>query len=177
MVLDIANTGVARGKIYLAKQKGLPIPLGWAINLAGEPTTNPTEAIDGLILPMAQHKGYAIAMMMDVLSGVLTGSAFGANVHGPYQFDKRSSCGHLMIALNIAAFQPLAEFNARMEKLIDEIKSVPLAKGYDEIFYPGELEARSEQRNRRDGVHLPDDTLDDLRKVAKETGLESRLPF
>ena len=177
MVLDIANTGVARGKIYLAKQKGLPIPLGWAINLAGEPTTNPTEAIDGLILPMAQHKGYAIAMMMDVLSGVLTGSAFGGNVQGPYQFDKRSGCGQLMIALNIAAFQPLAEFNARMEKLIEEIKSVPLAQGHDEIFYPGELEARSEQRNRRDGIHLPDDTLDDLRKVARETGLESKLPF
>jgi len=61
--------------------------------------------------------------------------------------------------------------------LIEEIKSVPLAKGYDEVFYPGELEARSDQRNRREGLHLPDDTLDDLRKVAKENGLESRLPF
>ena len=77
MVLDIANTGVARGKIYLAKQKGLPIPLGWAIDAMGEPTTDPQQAIDGIILPMAEHKGYAIAMMMDVLSGVLTGSSFG----------------------------------------------------------------------------------------------------
>ena len=176
-VVDMAATGVARGKIYLARNQHLPIPLGWALNQAGEPTTDPQEAIDGIILPMAEHKGYAIAAMVDMLSGVLTGSGFLSAVHSPYHTAEHSHCGHLMIALNIAAFQPLAEFNARMEKLIDEIKSVPLAKGYDEIFYPGELEARSEQRNRRDGVHLPDDTLDDLRKVAKETGLESRLPF
>src|ERR1700676_3426150 len=96
MVLDIANTGVARGKVYLAKQKGLPIPLGWAINAAGEPTTDPAQAIDGIILPMAAHKGYAIAMMMDVLSGVLTGSEFGSRVKGPYQFERRSGCGQLM---------------------------------------------------------------------------------
>src|SRR5579871_2337082 len=94
MVLDIANTGVARGKIYLARQKGLPIPEGWAINAAGAPTTDPAEAIDGIILPMAQHKGYAIAVVMDMLSGVLTGSAFGSAVHGPYQEEHRSGAGH-----------------------------------------------------------------------------------
>ena len=83
MALDIANTGVARGKVYLARQKGLPIPLGWAINAEGEPTTDPVEALAGIILPMAEHKGYAIATMMDVLSGVLTGSKFGAGRGGP----------------------------------------------------------------------------------------------
>ena len=83
MVLDIANTGVARGKIYLAKQKGLPIPEGWAISAAGAPTIDPAEAIDGIILPMAQHKGYAIALMMDMLSSVLTGSGSAAMWRGP----------------------------------------------------------------------------------------------
>ncbi len=177
MVLDIANTGVARGKIYLAKQKGLPIPLGWAINAAGEPTTDAAEAIDGIILPMAGHKGYGIAMMMDVMSGVLTGSAFGGKVKGPYQFDRRSGCGQLMFALNISAFQSLDEFNSRMEELIQETKSVPLAKGCEEIFYPGELEARSEKENRSRGIQLPYDTLEDLKAMAKTTGLQSLLPF
>jgi LDH2 family malate/lactate/ureidoglycolate dehydrogenase len=177
MVLDIANTGVARGKIYLAKQKGLPIPLGWAINAAGEPTSDATEALDGIILPMAAHKGYGIAMMMDVLSGVLTGSAFGRRVKGPYQFDQRSGCGHLMIALDISAFQPLDDFVARMEELIQETKAVPLADGFEEIFYPGELEARNEQENRKRGLCLPDDTLADLRAVAQSHGLQSSLPF
>jgi LDH2 family malate/lactate/ureidoglycolate dehydrogenase len=177
MMLDIANTGVARGKIYLAKQKGLPIPLGWAINAMGEPTTNPQEAIDGVILPMAEHKGYAIAMMMDVLSGVLTGSNFGSAVSGPHQCDKRSGCGHLMIALDIEAFQPLETFNERMEQLIRETKAVPLAKHFDEVFYPGELEARSEKRNRDEGLRLPQDTLEELHNMAESVGLVSELPF
>jgi LDH2 family malate/lactate/ureidoglycolate dehydrogenase len=176
-VVDMAATGVARGKIYLARNKGLPIPLGWAINAAGEPTTDPQEAIDGIILPMAEHKGYAIAAMVDVLSGVLTGSGFLSAVHSPYKTAEKSNCGHLMIALDIGAFQPLAEFNARMERFADEIKAVPTAKGFDEVFYPGEIEARNDARNRQEGLELPEDTLADLRRVAKETGLEAKLPF
>src|SRR5512146_2430677 len=124
LVVDMANTGVARGKIYLARNRRLPIPLGWAINAAGEPTTDPQEAIDGIILPMAEHKGYAIAVMVDMLSGVLTGSGFLSAVHSPYKTAEKSNCGHLMIALDIEAFQPLAQFNARMEQYISELKSV-----------------------------------------------------
>ena len=176
-VVDMANTGVARGKIYLARNKRLPIPLGWAINSAGEPTTDPQEAIDGIILPMAEHKGYAIAAMVDVLSGVLTGSGFLSTVHSPYKTAEKSNCGHLMIAMNVAAFQPLAEFNKRMERFIAEIKSVPLAKGYDEVFYPGEIEAGNDARNRKEGLLFPEDTLADLRRIARETGLESKLPL
>jgi LDH2 family malate/lactate/ureidoglycolate dehydrogenase len=177
MVLDIANTGVARGKIYLAKQKGQSIPEGWAINAAGAPTTDPSEAIDGIILPMAQHKGYAIALMMDMLSGVLTGSGFGLEIAGPYQAERRSRAGQLMIALNIEAMQPLTEFNARMDELISQIKSVPLAQGFPEVFYPGEIEARNDVKNRKEGLLLPDDTLADLKKVASEYGLQTHLPF
>ncbi len=174
-VVDMANTGVARGKIYLARQKRQPIPLGWAINAAGAPTTDPQEAIDGIILPMAEHKGYAIAAMVDVLSGVLTGSGFLSQVHSPYKTAEKSNCGHLMIALNIEAFQPLAQFNARMKDWIAEVKSVPLAQGCDEVFYPGEMEAKNDARNRREGLLFPDDTLSDLQRIARETRLEPLL--
>jgi LDH2 family malate/lactate/ureidoglycolate dehydrogenase len=176
-VVDMANTGVARGKIYLARNKRTPIPLGWAINSAGEPTTDPQEAIDGIILPMAEHKGYAIAAMVDMLSGVLTGSGFLSAVHSPYKTAEKSNCGHLMIALNIEAFQPLAEFNTRMETFITEIKAVPLAAGVEEVFYPGEIEARNDARNRKEGIQFPEDTLADLKRIARETGLEAKLPF
>lgn len=172
MVLDIANTGVARGKIYLARNKGEQIPEGWAIDSDGAPTTDPTAAIDGVILPMAGHKGYAIATVMDMLSGVLSGSSFGARVGGPYQTDRKSGAGQMMIVLDIAKFQPLAEFGARMEALIAELKSVPLAKGHSEIFYPGEIEARNEAKHLKEGITLPDDTLADLKKVADETGVK-----
>jgi LDH2 family malate/lactate/ureidoglycolate dehydrogenase len=177
LIMDMANTGVARGKIYLARQKREPIPLGWAINAAGEPTTDPQAAIDGIILPMAEHKGYAIAVIVDVLSGVLTGSGFLSAVHSPYKTAEKSNCGHLIIALNIEAFQPLAQFNARMEQYVSELKSVPLAKGTNEVFYPGEMEAANDVRNRREGLLLPADTLVSLSKIARETGLVSQLPF
>jgi LDH2 family malate/lactate/ureidoglycolate dehydrogenase len=176
-VVDMAATGVARGKIYLARNKNLPIPLGWAINAKGEPTTDPQEAIDGIILPMAEHKGYAMAAMVDMLSGVLTGSGFLSSVHSPYKTAEKSNCGHLMIALDIERFQPLAEFNRRMEAFADEIKAVPTAKGFDEVFYPGELEANNEKKNQRDGIQFPDDTLADLKRIATEMGLQAQLPF
>ena len=95
---------------------------------------------NGLILPMAEPKGYAIVMMMmmmRVVSGVLTGSSFAGAVNGPYQFDKRSGCGHLMIAMNIEAFQPLDLFNEGMEQLIEETNAIHLAQGFHEVFYPG----------------------------------------
>ncbi|MGH8664236.1 MAG: Ldh family oxidoreductase, partial [Burkholderiales bacterium] len=177
LVMDMANTGVARGKIYLARNKRLPIPLGWAINAAGEPTTDPQEAIDGIILPMAEHKGYAIAVIVDLLSGVLTGSGFLSAVHSPYKTAEKSNCGHFMIAIDIKVLQPLAEFHARMEAFIAEIKSVPLAQGCDEIFYPGEMEARNDLRNRAEGLQLAADTVADLRRIAAETALQSKLPL
>ena len=176
-LMDMANTGVARGKIYLAHNKRQPIPEGWAIDKDGAPTTDPQAAIEGIVLPMAGHKGYAIAMMVDVLSGVLTGSGFLSDVHSPYKTAEKSNCGHFMIAVNIEALQPLAQFNARMEQYIAELKSVPLAKGHDEVFYPGEIEANNDIANRRDGLVLPADTLENLASIARDSGLTGLLPF
>jgi LDH2 family malate/lactate/ureidoglycolate dehydrogenase len=176
-VVDMANTGVARGKIYLARNKRQKIPLGWAIDADGAPTTDPQAAIDGIILPMAEHKGYAIAAMVDMMSGVLTGSGFLSAVHSPYKTAEKSNCGHFMLAINIEAMQPLAQFHARMEQFIAEIKAVPLAQGFDEVFYPGEMEARNNTRNRSQGIQYPDDTIADLRRIAAETGLQGLLPI
>ena len=176
MVLDIANTNVARGKIYLAKQRGESIPEGWALGTDGQPTRDPEEAINGILLPMAGHKGYAISVIMDMLSGVLTGSGFGAQVYGPYQFERRSNAGHLMIVLDISAFQTLEEFERRIEMQIIELKSAPLAENAEAIFYPGEIEAQNDLDNRRDGLALPDVTVVDLRKLAAELDLTALLP-
>src|SRR5690606_36606569 len=105
---------------------------------------------NGIILPMAAHKGYGVAVMMDVLTGVLTGSAFGSGVVGPYEPEKRSGAGQMMLALNIEAFMPAAQFQSRMEALIAELKNTPMADGAKGIFYPGELEALSEETGRRE---------------------------
>ena len=173
MVLDIANTAVARGKIYHARQAGIAIPDNWAMNAKGERTTDPLEGIAGILLPMAGHKGYGIALMMDVLSGVLTGSEFGTAVVGPYVAGKRSGCGHLCIALDVETFQPLDQFFDGMDRLVAQLRSVPTAAGYDAIYYPGELEARSERKRLVDGIDLPHDTAAELRVLATESRVDA----
>jgi LDH2 family malate/lactate/ureidoglycolate dehydrogenase len=170
-VMDIANGNAARGKIYAARERGATIPEGWALDAEGRPTTDPAAAIDGVILPMGGHKGYAISFMMDVLSGVLTGSSFATGVSGPQQAERRSGCGHLVLAIDVAAVADPGTFAERMERLIAEMKAVPLATGFEEIFFPGELEDRSRARLEREGIELPDATVEALERLASETGV------
>ena len=173
VAVDIANTAVARGKIYLARNRGEPIPQTWALTADGAPTTDPAEGVLGVILPMAGHKGYAIAFLMDVLSGALTGSAVGTGVGGPYEAERPSGCGHLFLALDVAAFGgDRAGYEARVRRLVDEVKSVPLAQGFDEVFYPGEVEDRAEAANlAAGGIVLAEQSLSDLRALGVETGV------
>jgi LDH2 family malate/lactate/ureidoglycolate dehydrogenase len=175
VVMDIANGHVARGKIYVAQQRGTSIPEGWAIDADGRATTDPAAALAGVLLPMAAHKGYAISFVMDMLSGVLTGSSFGASVVGPQKADQRSGAGHLAMAFDISRFMPPTEFEERMEQLIGEMKSVPLAEGFDEILVPGEIEMRSAERADRLGVEVPDKTREELTAVAEALSVPS--PF
>lgn len=171
VALDIANTAVARGKIYLARHEGRTIPDTWALTADGARTTDPSEAIAGMILPMAGHKGYGISFMMDVLSGALTGSEVGSGVHGPYEADKPSGAGHLFIAVDIASAGSPDDFQRRVGDLVAEVKGVPLAEGFDEVFYPGELEDRAAEQADRDGLFLPAQTVRDLTDLGTQQGV------
>ena len=170
VVMDLANTAVARGKVYLAAERGEQIPRTWAADADGVPTTDPAAAIQGLIMPMAGPKGYVIAFMMDVLAGVLTGSAFGDAVAGPYEPDRRSGAGHLLVTLDVAAFGAVEEFGDRMEQLVDQTHSGPLASWADEILVPGELEDRTRERLEAGGIPLAAATWASLATLAEETG-------
>jgi LDH2 family malate/lactate/ureidoglycolate dehydrogenase len=170
VVMDLANTAVARGKIYLAAERGEAIPEGWAARADGTSTTDPAEAIDGLILPMAGPKGYVISFMFDVLAGVLTGSAYGDAVAGPYEPDRRSGAGHLLLTLDVGAFLEPAEFADRMEHLVDQIRGAPLAPWAAEILVPGQLEDRSLRALSADGIPLPETTWSSLAALAEEAG-------
>ena len=170
-VMDIANVNAARGKIYAARERGATIPEGWALDAEGRPTTDPAAAVAGVILPMGGHKGYAISFMMDVLSGVLTGSSFATGVSGPQQAERRSGCGHMVLAIDVAAVGDPDGFAERMEALIAEMKAVPLASGFEEIFYPGEIEDRSRARREREGIEVPAKTMEALERLAAETGV------
>jgi LDH2 family malate/lactate/ureidoglycolate dehydrogenase len=172
VAVDIANTAVARGKIYLAKNRGEPIPETWALSPDGAPTTDAAEGVLGVILPMAGHKGYAITFLMDVLSGALTGSGVGSDVRGPYEPEGSSRCGHLFLALDPAAFGDPVEYRGRVERLIEQVRSVPLAQGFDEVYYPGEVEDRAETATLASGgIALAEQSLVDLRALATSSGV------
>ncbi|PHY05722.1 MAG: lactate dehydrogenase [Alcaligenaceae bacterium] len=175
IVMDMANSGVARGKIYLANNRNEEIPPHWAVDAAGRPTTDPKAALEGFILPMAGHKGYVMGVMVDILSGVLSGSQFLDKVHGPYDPVNRSGAGHLMVALNVAAFQPLSDFHQKIDQYVRSLKDVPLAAGHEQVFYPGELEKQADTDNRARGLALPADTVADVVRIAREAGVNSNL--
>jgi LDH2 family malate/lactate/ureidoglycolate dehydrogenase len=172
VALDIANTAVARGKLYLAKQRGDAIPEHWALDAEGVPTADAAAGIAGTIMPMAGHKGYAISFMMDVLSGALTGSAVGTSVLGPYVPEGRSGAGHLLIAIDVAALGPIDEYDARVDAMVEEARSAPLAVGHDRILVPGEFEDLAEAAAlAAGGIELPDQTIAELAALAHELAL------
>ncbi|MGR7026464.1 Ldh family oxidoreductase [Geodermatophilus sp. URMC 62] len=172
VAVDIANTAVARGKIHLAHSRGEPIPEAWALTADGAPTTDPAEGVLGVVLPMAGHKGYAISFLVDVLSGALTGSAVGTGVHGPYEPDERSRCGHLVLVLDPEAFGDRAGYEARVRQLAEEVRSVPLAEGFEQVFLPGEVEDRAEAANlAAGGVVLAGQALAELRALGTSAGV------
>jgi LDH2 family malate/lactate/ureidoglycolate dehydrogenase len=171
VAMDLANTAVARGKVYLAAERGTEIPEGWAADADGNPTTDPRAAIEGLILPMAGPKGYVISFLFDVLAGVLTGSAFGDEVAGPYQSDVRSGAGHLLLTIDVAAMADPAEYARRVEALVDRTRSAEPAAWAGEVLVPGELEDRHHTELTAAGITLTATTWTSLTVLGAETGV------
>ena len=163
--VDLATSIVARGNIIAAQKKKIPIPEGWALNRAGEPTVDPNEALRGTVKTMAGHKGYALALMIEVFSGILSGSAVGAEIESMYKdLDRKQNVGHFFCLFDIAAFLPPESFAERMQKMIQRIKGIKRRPGVEEILIPGERSDRVTQENRREGVPVGDETLAELQK-------------
>ena len=162
--LDITTSVVAGSKLLLARDRGEPIPLGWAVDRDGNPTTDPVAGLEGGLLPMGGHKGYGLSVMIDVVSSVLGGVEFtrGFRGRGSTQFVQ---------AIDVEHFIPLDEFRARMEVLISQIKGSALAPGAADVFLPGEIEHNLKQERLRGGIPLDDFTRGELRREAEEAGL------
>jgi len=172
IVVDMSSSTVARGNIILAAKEGKPIPLGWAIDKEGRPTTDPNKALEGAVLPIGGPKGYALCLAVEVMSGILSGSAFGPDVGWIYD-DKLEpvNIGHCFMAIDISRFMPLEMFYNRINKMIREIKSVPLADGFSEIFIPGERRQIKFKERLREGIPIGESVLQELNQLAQEVNL------
>jgi len=175
--VDLATSLVARGNIIAAQKKGESIPFGWALDPEGNPTTDASQALLGTVLTMAGHKGYALAMMVEVLSSVLSGSAIGSSIGSMYKnLDRKQDVGHFFCLLDIDAFMDVAEFKSRMDDMIDRIKSSRKRPGVEEILVPGERSARTMRENEQRGIKLDAATLKELRQLCDEYKIDWPLP-
>ncbi len=171
VVLDMANSVVAAGKIRTLQREGKPIPEGWALTKVGEPTTDPAEALQGILLAIGGYKGYGITLMVDLLTGVLTDSNYGPRVKGIDQGVEAAGIAHSFMAINLAAFTDVAAFKARMDAYIDEIKSSRKARGAEVIYLPGEPEHLRVQERLAQGIPLQAKIAEELRAVGKALGV------
>lgn len=171
IVLDMALSEAALGKIRLAARQEQPIPLHWATDSDGRPTTDPESALAGLLLPAAGPKGYGLALMIDVLTGVLSGGAFGSDVRGLYaDTTVPNDCAHFFMALDVALFGDRAGFLRRVDKLAAQVTGSRRAPGIERLRLPGQLEAERADAARERGVEVADSVLAALAEEAARVG-------
>lgn len=176
IVLDMATTVVAQGHILLAAAAGRSIPLGWALDASGQPTTDPKTALEGVLLPFGAHKGSGIALMIEALTGVLGAASFGAHVGSMIKNpDRPQDVSHALIALSLAAVPGAAEgFASRLDGMVTEIRSLTPARGADRILMPGEKEHELRRERLRNGIPLEASTWKRLVELQGSSTTEAR---
>lgn len=190
-VLDMATSVVPQGRIAIYDHLGKPLPLGWALDEKDRPTTethqaliNLAERAGGGLLPLGGegellggHKGYGLALMVDILSGVLAGAAYADIVCARAPDGRRlpSNIGHFFIALDVGAFRPLEEFQTAMDDLIRRLKEAEKAEGQTRIYVHGEKESETEKQRGQEGIPLHQRVVQSLEEIASSLGLHT--PF
>lgn len=166
--LDIALTTAGKGMMRWLEREAKAMPRDWALTPEGEETDDPSAAMAGALLGIGQYKGYGLSFMTDVMTGVLSGGAFGLS---PYAKPERQDVAHTFMAFDIDWFMPVAEFKTRMQRFIADIKQSKLRPGFDEILIPGELEHKRETERRQTGVKLDADVFNELERLATDLGI------
>ena len=173
LFIDMATSAVAKGKVKLAQARGEAIPAGWVVDKDGHGTTDPAAVDDGgVLLPLGGdigYKGYGLATVVEIFSGLLTGLGFGIDPTG------RHNDGCFMAVFNVAAFRPLDQFKAEVTELAHYLKDTPTAAGVDEVYYPGEVEHLCEQRRLVEGIAVEDATWAKLTTLADKYGVAVEL--
>ena len=171
--LDMSPAAAARGKVRRAARRGETIPLGYALDAKGRPTTDPNAALDGGVMqPIGGPKGSGLSMLMDVLCGVITGAGCAGDVGNQFlDYERPQNVGHFLLAMKPDLFISKEEYFLRMDKLAQRVHGCALAEGFSEVIMPGERERRFEAKYRRIGVPYNVKELAELQKEAAKAGL------
>ncbi len=173
VLLDMAMSVAARGKLVEAVRKGEMVPEGWAVDREGRPTADPRKGLEGALSPFGGAKGYGLAFVLEVLAGPMVNASAGREVKGTLE-PKDGFCtkGDLMAVIDPEAFVSREEFLARARKFIEEVKSSRPAAGFKEIMIPGEPEFRARERHLREGIPIADEVWREVREMAEELGVK-----
>lgn len=175
VVLDMSSSVVARGKIRRAERMKETIPLGWALDENGLPTTDPASALKGTLVPIGGPKGYGLALMVDVLAGMLSGSNYGPMVKTFHQLVGPTGIGALTMAIDIERVMPLDQFGRLMKSYVASIKQSKKAVGTSEIYLPGEIEFEKERKSLAEGIPLHDSIVYQLNQLLEKVRSPLRL--
>lgn len=177
-VIDMATSEGARKKIRKALEEGKTLPPGWALDKSGLPTTDPKDALEGVMLPFGGMKGSAITILLDIISGVLSGAEFGGQVLSIYTNQNRESGnGHFMAAFKIEAFMPIDTFKTRMDEELYRITSLRPAKGFSRVIYPGYQEHFTQTRRYEKGIPLDVKWVEKMHALGTRLGVAFPLPI
>jgi L-2-hydroxycarboxylate dehydrogenase (NAD+) len=172
VVLDLATTVAAYGKVKAKAQRGEQMPVGWMIDRQGQPLTDPKRADEGFLMPIGGYKGYGLAMIVGLLAGTLNGAAMGSEVIDFNHDDTTiTNTGQAIVAIDPDAFGDLAEFKARVDKLVRELRASERMPGVDRIWMPGEQSHEKRIANERDGLALPPALRAQLDALARDIGI------
>jgi LDH2 family malate/lactate/ureidoglycolate dehydrogenase len=168
IVVDMATSIVARGKIRLAIEKQEPIPEGWALDEKGNPTTDPKIALNGSVLPLGGVKGYCLAILVEILSGILSDGNYFDMVKSSTDMSGPMDVSFFIQAIDISQFMEINHFKDRVDNLIEAVKQSPKASNVSEIFLPGEIEFKKEERRLKDGIPIKEEIWSKITNLSKE---------
>ncbi len=173
IILDMAMSKLSDGKIQIARMKGEELPPESILDNAGKPSTVPQDYFDGgTLLPFGGHKGYGLAVMVEILAALLSGSSLLKEARAWNREPNDSKgVGHFFLALDFSQIVTQEIYNQRIEALIDELKSASLQPGVEQIYYPGELESIEEKKSKIEGVGLLPETLSSLQRACDKVDL------
>lgn len=171
IIFDMATSFAARGKIRLAAKNNEKIPFGWALDSEGNPTDDPLKAIRGTLIPIGEHKGSGLSLVVDVLAGLLTGSAFAGNVKPLNTDGEFSRNGHFLLALNINFFMEYADYLARTHDLVKAYKQ---KHPFKELLYPGENACRNKLANV-DTVEIGERPIEEINMLLRSLEIDCLL--
>ena len=173
VVLDMATTVAAYGKVKALAQRGEQMPEGWMVDRDGKPMTDPQRAAEGFLLPIGGHKGYGLALIIGLLAGTLNGAAMGHDVIDfNADFKNVGNTGQAILAIDPAAFGDLGEFKAAVDTVVRDLRASERMPGVERIWIPGEQSHEKRAANRQNGMSLPPQLAAALAKVAAELSIE-----